>query len=199
MLKLILRLLTIITNEQQKVKKTSVRIHEDVKDNVHNKRKESSTLIDNTSGRKAPLDKDGNKQIKPPTVSSTNETEYYQSSSAYPQNQQFKLDGLGYLQQQIANNVQHLLEGFIQPKDLYLKVKPPAITREVDKLVTVISAIAKLHVAEVVTEALQSVERRSGPASQSTLLRGNQAGGVSGQIEPRDLKKMCYRRKTISS
>lgn len=93
-----------------------------------------------------------------------------------PNREPYKSDGLGYIQQQIASVFKNLVEEFpnVDQKSHILKVKPPVVTPELDRLVTVISGVAKLHVAEVVSRSTQSITKTEG-------------GMSSGQIEPRNV------------
>lgn len=120
----------------------------------------------------------------------------------------FKSDTLGFLQQQIAGTVQNLAElapsvaALQQAGSFYLKARPPALAGETNKMVTVIAAIAKIHVAEVVSEALRVAQARidgdAQPASgesASDSMANKESGCAPLQIEPRDVYEALRRRE----
>lgn len=209
MLKLVLRLLTIITEEHEKVGEAS---HDEL---MHHKgsgiiesspKKMKEDTSDHQDRIVSPQQQGGSDSKRGTTLITKTaapikggKTEDTQPSSIISQQpfQHFKSDGLGYLQQQIANNVQRLIEEFpsIQTKDLYIKVKSPVISRELDQLISVISSVSKLHVAEIVAEALHSVETRSSGALDHTSRGSKGTAPAPVQIEPKDVYEALQRRE----
>lgn len=122
------------------------------------------------------------------TILRDNNGEIVKNSNQQQLTSQRPSDSLGYVQEQIANTVQQLALDFpfIRAESLCLRARAPILDPDLMKLVLVISVIAKLHVSELVGDALQRVNRRVQPQQHSAT--SNESEATRGiQIEARDI------------
>lgn len=63
-------------------------------------------------------------------------------------------DGLGYVHQHLSAVLRPLTKEGVFSQDAILRVKPPILSRDLDRLVVGLGAVAKLYVADIIAESL---------------------------------------------